>query len=66
MRPESEDKMKEYRELVKLIGGPAYLASMPYPVRCGLKAARTYEQKARILAAYVREIPALHCRMRTA
>lgn len=52
-----------YHAAVDAIGGPAYLASLPYPVRCGLKAARTYEAKARILEAYVREIPRYHCRL---
>lgn len=58
--------LDRYRAAVKAIGGPAYLAGLPRPVRDALQVARTQEAKARILEAYAKEIPALHCRMRTA
>lgn len=55
-----------YHAALQAIGGPAYLAGLPKPVRDALKVARTQDAKARILEAYVREVPAMHCRMRTA
>ena len=51
-----------YHAAVDAIGGPAYLAGLPRPVRDALKIARTREQQARILEAYIREIPALYRR----
>lgn len=55
--------LDRYRAAVKAIGGPAYLAGLPRPVRDALKIARTREQQARILEAYIREIPHYHCRL---
>ena len=52
-----------YHAAVDAIGGPAYLAGLPRPVRDALKIARTREQQARILEAYIREIPHYHCRL---
>lgn len=51
-----------YHAALQAIGGPAYLAGLPKPVRDALKVARTREQQARILEAYIREIPALYRR----
>jgi hypothetical protein len=58
--------MTRYREAVKAIGGPAAIYGLPKPVRDALQVARTQEAKARILEAYAREIPAMHCRARIA
>lgn len=55
--------LDRYRAAVKAIGGPAYLAGLPRPVRDALKIARTREQQARILEAYILEIPRYHCRL---
>lgn len=55
-----------YRKALENIGGPAAIYGLPKPVRDALKVARTQDAKARILEAYAREIPALHCRMRIA
>lgn len=52
-----------YHAAVDAIGGPAYLAGLPRPVRDALKIARTRDQQARILEAYIREIPHYHCRL---
>ena len=55
--------MNRYREAVRRIGGPCALYGLPRPVRDALKIARTREQQARILEAYIREIPRYHCRL---
>lgn len=52
-----------YHAAVDAIGGPAYLAGLPRPVRDALKIARTRDQQARILEAYIREIPRYHCHL---
>lgn len=55
-----------YRKALENIGGPAAIYGLPKPVRDALQVARTQDAKARILEAYAREIPAMHCRMRIA
>ena len=49
-----------YRAAVKAIGGHSAIYGLPKPVRDALQVARSQEAKARILEAYIREIPALY------
>lgn len=55
--------LDRYRAAVKAIGGHSAVYGLPKPVRDALKVARTQEAKARILEAYIREIPRYHCRL---
>lgn len=52
-----------YRAAVKALGGHSAIYGLPKPVRDALKVARTRDQQARILEAYIREIPHYHCRL---
>jgi len=55
--------IERYRAAVKAIGGHSAIYGLPKPVRDALQVARSQEAKARILETYIREIPAMHCRL---